>query len=150
MAFFFDSQILFAVKYHTLFGAVKFVGIGFYLSLILLWVFVQALVWLAERYSRQISGTQWWRSGILAAIGMIVGIMSWQIPGLFSSEETVDVISAMTSSLMLGFLVAWMLLGRLYFFEFFHRAIVAVGVPILVFCALALGKILEWKMAGVS
>ncbi|MDF1755103.1 MAG: hypothetical protein P1U89_20105 [Verrucomicrobiales bacterium] len=148
MASLFDSQITFIGETPVFLGAFKFVGIGFYLSFVILWLFLQGLVFLAERYSRLISGIQWWRSGLIAIAGILVLVFAWPFPALFSEEETVNVISAMTSVLILGTVVAWIMCGKLYQFEFLHRVIVAVGVPIFSFCAFALGKVIEWKMKG--
>ena len=142
----FDTQIIFQTEFLVLLGEIRFAGIGFFLSLILLWIFIQILVFLAERYSRMISSTEWWKSGILALTGMLVYFYSWQIPEMMGGEGKVT--TAMTSSLICGSLVAWIISGRLYDLEFLHRLVVAVGVPVFVYCAIALGKVLEWKMTG--
>jgi len=148
MYWLFDPQIFPNAQSHLFFGAMKFVGMGFFLSIIFLWLFLQGLVFLAERYSRLISNTEWWRSGIMAGVATMVHILAWQIPGFFSQQVTVDVIAAMTSSLICGTLVAWILIGKLYHFEFLHRLVVAIGVPVFVLCASALGLMLQWKLKG--
>jgi hypothetical protein len=127
-------------------GAVKFVEIGFYLSIILLWLFLQGLIFLAERYSRLMSNTEWWRSGVIAGVAIMVHFVAWQIPGMFSEQVTVDRLAAMTSALIGGTVVAWILIGKLYQFEFLHRLVVAIGVPVFVICALALGMVLQMKL----
>ncbi len=144
----FDSQIFPNTQFHLFLGVMKFVGMGFYLSIILLWFFLQGLVFLAERYSRLISNTDWWRSGIIAGVATMVHFAAWQIPGLFSEQVTVDVIPAMTSSLICVTVVAWIMIGRLYNFEFPYRLVVAIGVPVFVFSASALGLVLQWKLKG--
>ncbi|MDF1812925.1 MAG: hypothetical protein P1V20_11945 [Verrucomicrobiales bacterium] len=141
-----EALPFFLMNFPVIFGAFKFVGIGFYLSLIILWVLLQGLIFLAERYSDLVSQTEWWRSGIVAATGMLVYFFSWQLPGALGKEGTIT--ASMTSSLICGAFVGWILCGRLYRFELLHRLIVAVGVPVFVYCSIALGKVLEWKWSG--
>lgn len=148
MLFIDDSQIIFQTKIPVILGGFKFVGVGLYLSAVLLWLFLQGLAFLAERYSRMISPLDWWRSAAMAVMGMMVGLIAWQIPGMFSKEEATNVVAAMTSTLICGFIAAWILIGRLYTFEFLHKIVVSLGVPIFYFCAIALGKVLEFKMTG--
>ena len=140
------SQTTFADGFPCYLAAFKFVGIGFFISLLLLWGFLQGLIFLAERYSNMISRIDWWKSGMIALTGMIVFYFSWQLPGMIGGESTVT--TSMTSSLICGTFVAWIMCGRLYSFEFLHRLIVSVGVPVFIYCSVALGKVMAWKMGG--
>lgn len=126
---------------HVFLAEFKFVGFSFYLSLLLLWLFLQGLVWLAERYSSLVSGLQWWRSGLVGVICTMVMVLAWSIPRFIFGGETDNVIHAMTSGLIFGSVTAWFLCGWLYYFDVVNRIIVAIGVPILVLCSIALGQI---------
>lgn len=126
---------------HVFLAEFKFVGFPFYLSLLLLWLFLQGLVWLAERYSSMVSGIQWWRSGLVGVICTMVMVLAWSIPRFVFGGETDNVIHAMTSGLIFGSVAAWFLCGQLYHFDVVNRIIVAIGVPILVLCSIALGQV---------
>ena len=130
------------------FGAARFAGFSFVYSLFILWVLLQGLVWLAERYSDLVSGVQWWRSAVLSLASMLVMVLAWDLPTGFRSDAPENLIFSMTSSIALGGLVAWFLCGQLYQFDIVHRIIVAVGVPLFVFCSLALGQTVAERIPG--
>lgn len=148
MTTFLQSQIFFVSEPNLVISAIKFVGLGFYISLLVLWTLLQGLVWLAARYSRLISRVHWWRSGVLAFFCTMTMIVAWSFPFVFAEAEEDDVILAMTSSMVCGAIVAWFLCGRLYRFEFIHRVIVSVGVAIFVLFAMEIGRIIQWKFLG--
>lgn len=129
-------------------AAFKFAGFEFFFSLLLLWILIQGLVWLAERYSNVISGVQWWRSAILGLIATIVMVLTWGIPKQIMGGEGHNLVHAMTSGMVFGGIASWFLCGRLYRFDSVHRIVIAIGVPILVVCALAFGQIWLWKLTG--
>ena len=143
-----QSQFFFAWLPFPVVSEIRFVGVGFYISLLVLWFLLQCLVWLAVRYSRLISDVDWWRSAALAFIATMVMIMAWSFPSLLGDIRQDDLIASMTSAMIAGIVAAWFLCGRLYRFELIHRAIVSVGVAILVLLSLEVGRIVQWKFFG--
>ncbi len=132
----------------TTVAAAKFVGFSFFLSLFLLWGLIQGLVFLAERYSDLVSGVQLWRSMVLSFVALFVMTLAWSLPSGFRPDVPDNLLLAMTSSILFGGVTAWLLTGRLYQFDAVHRAIVAVGVPLFVFCAIALAETVFRSFGG--
>lgn len=117
----------------------EFVGLPFYLSLFFLWLMIQAFIWLAERYSRLSSETNWWRAGIIAFLSTILIVVGWGVPTLITKSE--HMMHSMTVAMIFGAVGTWFLCGYLYNFEFVHRIIVSIGVPLLAFFAIAMGLV---------
>ena len=137
----FDS--LFTV--HPILAEVKFVGLAFYLSLFFLWILVQGFVWLSVRYSRLISTTKWWKSAMVAFLTTLLMVVGWNLPQMIVDSDYL--MYSMTSAIACGTIATWILCGYLYNLEIMHRMIVAIGVPLLTFCATALSLVLYSKIA---
>lgn len=122
----------------------KFVGFDFFLSLLFLWILAQGLVWLSTHYSRLISKTYWWKSAMMTFCATFLMVIGWSIPGRITGSE--NLIYSMTSAIILGAIATWIISGYLYNLEIIHRMIVAVGVPLLFFCASAMGLVVFSKL----
>lgn len=136
------SSLLFSIQ--PIFAEVRFVGLAFYLSLLFLWVLVQGFIWLSVRYSRLISTAKWWKSAMVAFATTVLMVFGWDLPRMISGTESLMV--SMSSAIGCGAIATWILSGYLYNFEFMHRTIVAIGVPLLYFCASATGLVLYSKL----
>ncbi len=138
MAFVSQSQLFF-IEMPIYLGRFGFVGLPYIFSILMLWLLTQGLVWLAERYSRMLSSTAWWRSGLMALLVTFSMVLAWSLPAKMMGLEIDNLVYGLTATIIVGGMMTWFLTGSLYSLEFTHRAVLTIGVPIMAIMALAVG-----------